>query len=98
MFLVIHIAIIAMAVLIHYEFLQRISALLPKMTINHRLRIVIGVFGALVAHSIEIVLFAFAYYLVPQFPAWGALQGNFHGELADCIYFFVYNVYHARLR
>ena len=87
MFLVIHIAIIAMAVLIHYEFLQRISALLPKMTINHRFRIVIGVFGALVAHSIEIVLFALAYYLVPQFPAWGALQGNFHGELADCIYF-----------
>ncbi|MGD8804041.1 MAG: ion channel [Gammaproteobacteria bacterium] len=79
--------IIALAVLIHYEFLYRTSALIPKMKIKHRFRIVFGVFGALVAHSIEIMLFASAYYLLPEFGSWGYLTGNFDASFADCIYF-----------
>jgi hypothetical protein len=79
--------IIALAVLIHYEFLYRISALIPKMKIRHRFRIVFGVFGALIAHSLEIVLFASAYYLLPQYEGWGHIEGNFNGTLVDCIYF-----------
>ena len=79
--------IIALVVLVHYEFLFRISAFIPKMKIKHRFRIVFGVFGALVAHSIEIFLFSLAYYFLPHFQGWGYLQGNFHGSLMDCVYF-----------
>lgn len=79
--------VIALAVLIHYEFLYRITALIPHMKIKHRFRIVIGVFGALIAHSIEIWLFAVAYYMLPQVPGWGYLAGNFDGSFMDCIYF-----------
>ncbi|NNL56922.1 MAG: two pore domain potassium channel family protein [Pseudomonadales bacterium] len=87
MLITIHILIIALAVLVHYEFLRSISALIPHMKINHRLRIVFGVIGALVAHSIEIILFALAYYFMPALPGWGELHGNFNGTLSDCIYF-----------
>ena len=52
-----------LVVLIHYEFLYRMSKAIPKMKIKHRFRIVLGVFGALIAHSIEIWLFAIVYYL-----------------------------------
>jgi len=83
----VNVSIIALAVLIHYEFLYRISAAIPKMKIKHRLRIVVGVFGALVAHSIEILLFAIAYYYIAQNQEWGNLTGNFNGSLGDCIYF-----------
>ncbi len=79
--------IIAVAVLIHYEFLFRISALIPKMRIKHRFRIVIGVFSALIAHNLEILLFAAAYYLLPGYENWGSLQGSFNGSFTDCIYF-----------
>ena len=79
--------IIALAVLVHYEFLYRMSIVIPKIKIKHRFRIVFGVFGALVAHSIEILLFSLAYYLLPQIQDWGYLKGNFDGSLADCIYF-----------
>lgn len=79
--------IIGLAVLIHYEFLYRITALIPHMKIKHRFRIVIGVFGALIAHSIEIWLFAIAYYVLPQMQGWGYLSGNFDGSFMDCIYF-----------
>ena len=87
MFIIVNIFVIALAVLIHYEFLYRLSLAIPKMKIKHRFRIVIGVFGALVAHSIEILLFAVAYYLLVQSQQWGSLTGNFTGSLVDCIYF-----------
>ena len=80
-------SIIALAVLVHYEFLYRISTAIPKMTIKHRFRIVFAVFGALVAHSIEIWLFSIAYYFLHQVQGWGHLEGNFDGSLMDCVYF-----------
>lgn len=80
-------AIIATVVLIHYEFLFRMSTLIPKMKIKHRFRIVVGVIGALIAHSIEIWLFAIAYYYLHRADGWGYLEGNFNGSLQDCVYF-----------
>ena len=80
-------SIIALAVLIHYEFLYRISTTIPKMKVKHRFRIVVGVFGALFAHSIEVALFSVAYYWLPESDRWGHLAGNFDGSLLDCIYF-----------
>ncbi len=79
--------IIATTVLIHYEFLYRLSRLIPKLRMPHRYRIVASVFAALIAHSLEIFLFSLAYYLLPRFQNWGYLEGNFDGSLLDCLYF-----------
>jgi len=79
--------IVSLAVLIHYEFLYRVSAIIPKIKIKHRFRIVFGVFIALIAHSIEIWLFSLAYYFLPEIGVWGYLEGNFDGSLMDCVYF-----------
>ncbi len=80
--------IASLAVLIHYEFLLRITQLIPKMrSIKHRYRIVLGVFSSLVAHAIEIWIFALAYFWMCETSGWGGLQGNFNGSLLDCAYF-----------
>jgi hypothetical protein len=79
--------IIALAVLIHYEFLYRISLALPRMQIRHRYKIVVAVFGALLAHSLEISIFSAAYYVLPHGQEWGRLEGNFNGSFPDCLYF-----------
>jgi len=79
--------VVVIAVIIHYEFLFRLTGLLPKMKIRHRFRIVFGVYGALVAHAIEIWVFAFAYYFMHQASGWGNFEGNFDGSLMDCGYF-----------
>ena len=79
--------VVATAVLVHYEFLVRLSSVIPKMQIKHRYKIVFGVFGALVAHMVEIWLFALAYYLMHNAEGWGELTGNFNGSLLDCFYF-----------
>ena len=79
--------LVVIAVIIHYEFLFRLNQLLPKLKVKHRIKIVIGVIGALFAHAIEVWVFAFAYYFMHQAESWGALIGSFNGELMDCVYF-----------
>lgn len=80
-------AVVALAVLIHYEFLYRVSAAMPTMPLRHRLRIVVGVFIALIAHTVEIWLFGLVYFLMNRADGWGRLAGNFDGSLLDCVYF-----------
>ena len=87
MVFIINSLVIMFAVLIHYEFLYRMSNIIPKMKIKHRFRIALGVFGALIAHSIEIWLFAIIYYLLPYFERLGRLTGEFDGSLMDSAYF-----------
>jgi hypothetical protein len=73
--------------MVHYEFLYRITLFIPRMGIHHRFRIVFGVFSALIAHALEIWIFAIAYYFMNHADGWGTLTGNFNGSLMDCAYF-----------
>jgi hypothetical protein len=79
--------IVVCVVIIHYEFLFRLTAVLPKIKVMHRFRIVIGVCGALMAHVIEVWVFAFAYYFMHNSEGWGHFEGNFDGSLLDCSYY-----------
>ncbi len=79
--------LVALAVLIHYEALNLLSVLIPKLRVKHRLRVLFGVFGALFAHITEIWLFAFAYYFKIRSGYFGTLEGDFNNSLMDCSYF-----------
>ncbi|MEJ2141783.1 MAG: potassium channel family protein [Gammaproteobacteria bacterium] len=87
MVFLLNVIIVATVVMIHYEFLYRFSRLVPRMRIRHRFRILISVYAALIAHSIEIFVFAVAYYFLHQAEGWGTLRGNFNGSMMDCIYY-----------
>lgn len=84
---IVNLLVIGLAVVVHYEFLYRITRLLPILRIRHRFRIVLGVFLALTAHAVEVWLFAISYYLMHRSEEWGYLKGNFDGSLLDCVYF-----------
>lgn len=79
--------VIGLAVAIHYEFLHQITRLMPRIAFPHRSRIVLGVFGALIAHFVEVWIFAIAFYLMHHAEGWGHLTGNLEGSLLDCVYF-----------
>jgi hypothetical protein len=84
---VINVVVVTIVVIIHYEALYRLTRALPKMHLpHHRYRIVVGVLGALVAHAVEVWVFAYAYYLQLQ-RNWGSFQGNFDGKFLDYVYF-----------
>ena len=83
----INLLVIAIVVVIHYEFLFQFSRMMPKLRIAHRFRIVLGVFVALTAHSAEVWVFALSFLLMHRAEGWGHLAGNFDGSLLDCVYF-----------
>ncbi len=79
--------VVTIVVLLHYEFLYQLSRWLPRMTLRHRYRIVVGVLGGVIAHSVEVWVFALGYYFMHNTHGWGELKGNFSGSLLDCAYF-----------
>ena len=87
MVIVVNIMVIALVVIIHYEFLYRFTVVMPLLKVRHRFRIVFGVFGALAAHALEIWVFALSYFWMHHTPGWGHFEGNFKGTLLDCAYF-----------
>jgi hypothetical protein len=83
---ILNIFIITLAVLVHYEFLYHATRLIPKMRIPPRFRIMFGVGMALMAHTVEVWIFALAYLLMIRY-GYGTLEGSFTGTLLDCVYF-----------
>lgn len=83
----VNIIVVGVVVMLHYEFLYRLTAQFPRMHMKHRFRIVIGVFTALVAHAVEVWVFAIVYYVKHHTTGWGHFEGNFNGSLLDCVYF-----------
>lgn len=79
--------LVTAAILIHYEVLNGLAMLLPRLPINYRLRVLVGVFGCLFAHVLEVWLFAAGYFGLLKDGRLGTLQGNFHHTLMDCSYF-----------
>mgnify|MGYP001584323382 FL=1 len=80
-------ALVASAVVIHYEMLRLLSVVIPRLKIKHRLRVLKGVFGTICAHVIEVCLFGLAFFLMIHYGDFGSLEGNFDGSLVDSIYF-----------
>ena|SRR5690554_2869242 len=84
---VINITLVALVVLIHYEFLNRLSRFPDNKPIKPRLRVLKGVVGALFAHSVEVWVFATGYYWQLKSPQFGTMTGEFDGSFLDCVYF-----------
>lgn len=80
-------ALVAAAVVIHYEMLRLLSIVIPKLRIKHRLRVIIGVYGTICAHIVEVWLFGVAFYLMVHHGDFGSLEGDFDGSLVACVYF-----------
>ena len=80
-------ALVTAVVVIHYEMLRLLSNVIPKLKIKHRLRVIIGVFGTICAHIVEVWIFGIAIYFMISSGNFGSLGGNFDGSLIDCVYF-----------
>ena len=79
--------LVATAVIVHYEVIYRLAVFIPRLKIKNRFKVVIGIFGALIAHVIEIWLFAIGFYFMLRTGDFGNLEGNFNDTLVDCVYF-----------
>lgn len=74
-------------VLIHYEVLRFTSLLLPRLTIPPRRRILVVILAAFFAHTVEVLLYAVAYFLLSNHLAIGSLAGMLEFHFVDYLYF-----------
>ncbi|WP_323847042.1 potassium channel family protein [Microbulbifer magnicolonia] len=79
--------LVAATVVIHHESLNGLFRLGQKLSLKRNLAVLTGVFGALLAHIVEIWLFALGYFFMVHSEHFETLTGNFDGSLIDCAYF-----------
>ena len=70
----------------HYAVLKRLNAGGHLIGRYPRFRLLYGALMSLIAHSVEIAIFAVAYQISVS-SGFGVLEGNFKGALADYLYF-----------
>ena len=66
-----------------------ISEIIPKLKMQPRVRILVVIYGAFFAHTIEVWVFACAYYLLSTHLEMGAFHGLGTTDFFDFVYFSV---------
>jgi len=81
--------LVALTILIHYEILRVTSAHLADLPIPARARIIVVVGSAFTAHTLEVWLYAIAYWLLVLRLGLGGFGGQPVAGFEDCLYFSV---------
>ena len=79
--------LIALTTLIHYEVLRGLHVGLPRLRIPIRTKLLVVIFGAFVAHVLEIALYAVSLLALVHFPSEGSLSGEKTITFLECVYF-----------
>jgi hypothetical protein len=85
--LLVSMVLVLTVVLIHYEVLRFTSLLLPRLTMPPRPRILLVLLAAFFAHSVEVLLYAIAYFLLSNQLGIGRLSGVLEFHFVDYLYF-----------
>ncbi len=75
------------SVLIHYETLRLVWRRLPRLTLPPRRRILVVIVALFAAHTVEVWLHAFAFYLLTDHFGIGTFGGHFGANFEDYLYF-----------
>lgn len=85
--LLVSMVLVLTVVLIHYEVLRFTSLLLPRLTMPPRPRILLVLLAAFFAHTVEVLLYAIAYFLLSNQLGIGRLSGVLEFHFVDYLYF-----------
>jgi hypothetical protein len=79
--------LVAATVLIHFELLRATSAFSSRLAIARRTHILVVIGGVLIAHIVEVTLYAATYYLCELWGGLGHIDGLTEGGALDHFYF-----------
>ena len=79
--------VVVITVMIHYEGLHYFSNWISHNRFKPRFRIVILIYGLLILHSLEILIFGTAFWALSQNPGYGTLISTETPNLGDFVYF-----------
>jgi voltage-gated potassium channel Kch len=72
---------------IHYEVLRLMTMGLPVLHMRGRAKLLVVIFSAFIAHAIEIVLYAIAFYLLAHYTGAGTLGAPSQLSFSRSVYF-----------
>ncbi|HNE59072.1 MAG TPA: two pore domain potassium channel family protein, partial [Nitrosomonas sp.] len=84
--LIIASCIVSICVILHYEALRFLGSTLGAH-VHKRIGVLLVMFGLLIAHILEIWIFAIGYILVQHGIELGHIQGIEQGNLIDFVYY-----------
>ena len=76
---------------LHFVILRFMSDRLEALIARRKIALLLGVYGALLAHTIEIWLYALAFHWMISREGFGHLAGAVSGTLSDSFYFSISN-------
>lgn len=79
--------VVVVVVLLHYEGLHYFTKWMSRNQLKPRFRIAIMIYGLLLLHALEIMVFGAAYWYLSQSPGYGTLISPDGLNLWDCVYF-----------
>ena len=79
--------LIGLATLLHYEVLGLLNFWLPKWSIRERAKLLAAIFGAVVAHGLEIALYGAGFYALASHADVGGFVRPAVVSLINCLYF-----------
>jgi hypothetical protein len=79
--------LLVVTTVVHYEVLRLLTIGLPALGMRARAKLIVVIFGAFIAHAIEIVLYAVAFYLLARYLGSGTLGDPGHLAFSRCLYF-----------
>jgi len=79
-------ALVISSILVHYEILRLMSKFVPELNVAVRAKVLIVVVGCFVAHTMEVWLYAGAFYCIFK-SGLGSLKGQVDESFADFLYF-----------
>lgn len=83
---VVTLVLCGLAVVLHYEVLERLNSWLPHSKIRKRARVLVSIFIMLGAHVVEVWIFAFGIFLCSFNPGLGQVIGIEGLGLFDAVY------------
>lgn len=78
--------VVTICVVVHYEALRFLSRTVG-IHVHKRIGVLIVMLGLLLAHVLEIMIFALGYLLIQHGVGWGHISGIDEGEFLDFIYY-----------
>jgi hypothetical protein len=78
--------IVASCMVLHYEALRFLSRTLGAH-VHKRIGVLLVMFGLLIAHLLEIWIFAFGYMILQKSTSFGHIRGIENGDIIDYVYY-----------
>ena len=84
---IINLILISICLFVHYEIFVQHSNMLARIKTRHRTNVFWAMIFVVFAHTVQVWIFAIAYYICSKYEELGILTGNLEHNFLDYVYY-----------